>query len=216
MTKISLLLFLFLCSNLTIAQEQADTSERQDLTLEIIPSKYGMSNNDTSRIVLSVEGWHFHVLLTNNSIDTICIWSEYLYSNLYFEIEYPDGTKTTSYKWYPGISDWGPIPISIPPNGYYIFDVNFNIDSSNLDGYWSNSILNEALVKKKWKTKIPCKIKAVYKNEIKGRFGRTIEEIWTGVVESKMDDYIVVYYQYDKQIESKKQPKKMSKREKKQ
>ena len=218
MTKISLLLFLFLCSNLLFAQEQADISERQDITLEIIPTKHGKSSLDTARISLSnLEGWHFHVLLTNNSVDTISIWAEYPYSRLHFEIEYPDGRKTVSYKknlYYSNIF-LGPLPISIPPNGHYIFDVTFSSDTSNLNGFWSNTLLDEAIDSEKTRTKIPCKMKAIYENKATRTFGTT-KEMWTGIIESKVDDYIVVYYQFDKPVENEKTNNKKSRREKKQ
>ncbi|MGI4871627.1 MAG: hypothetical protein ACRYFX_10665 [Janthinobacterium lividum] len=126
-------------------------------TLTIVPTNYA---GGPERATISLHK-RFHVLLTNTSPDSLAIyeeWNSWGYYGLSFEITYPDGRKVASYK---GLRYWTknfPSTITIAPHGCYVFDVDFEPDST-AGGVWVNSIRKEPGFTQNG---ICCRMRAIY------------------------------------------------------
>ena len=158
-------------------------------TLTIIPTDYSGSSKQAT---ISL-GDHFHVLLTNNSPDSLAIyeeWNSWGYYGLSFEITYPDGRKVALYK---GPHDWQrnfPSTTTIVPHGCYVFDIDFKPDST-AGGVWVNSIRKEPGFAQDG---IRCRMRAIYSIEEKKE--NPVSEFfpthaWTGTVSSEERAYLV-------------------------
>lgn len=186
MTKLKnyfiVILFSILAFSCKVGNE-LNSNDKPDFLLTIIPMNYPSDYWANSSVSLYFpERQYFHVLLTNKTDRSIKIWEEWNswgFTGLSFEITYPDGRKVISQKRSHGWDKNYPSWIKIPPDRHYIFEVNFENDTT-LWHYWTNSVLNE-----KGDFTI-CKLKAVY--EIRESLDSRKENIWTGRIESEEEE----------------------------
>lgn len=126
------------------------------------------------------------VTLTNNSNDTIRIWDDdcsWGFSGLQFEFELPNKKRISSehirYSWdsnYPRCN-------KIPPNGVFVFHVNFG------DSFWTNIPIETSQSKNS--NEITIKTKAIY--EIAESKDSQQQHIWSGRLESSTEDFILYF-----------------------
>ncbi len=177
-------LFVLTSSWLLGARVYVVAQDHPALTLTIVPTTYATPRSPNAVISL-IGSKHFHVLLTNTSATPITLfeeWNSWGYFGLSFDITYADGHQVHMFKAARGWDKNFPSTLILAPNGFYVFDVNF-------DTTWANSIRLQPPSSQG----IACRLRAVYsiapiKTPLLDK-----EELsaWTGTVESAELPYTI-------------------------